>query len=289
MIPKTVCISIDVEDWFQVENLRPSFPLSVWDKQDLRVGRSTDVVLEILARHRVRGTFFMLGWVADRLPQTVRDIISEGHEIGCHGYSHVMTQQMSHSELREDIYRAKSLLEDFTGSAVRGYRAPSFSISEDLLTLLKDLRFDYDSSLNPFGQHDRYGALDSCVAGRPFRHKTGIVELPMATLEIFNLDIPISGGGFFRLYPERLFNAAVKAFFKSNDCYIFYLHPWEFDPDQPKVRDLSAITRFRHYNGLQRTARRFDRFLGDVASYQLSPIGEALDQLQSHDQIHTAS
>ena len=282
---KTVCISIDVEDWFQVENLRPSFPLTSWDSQELRVGRATETVLKILSTHQVRGTFFMLGWVADRLPHIVRDIIAEGHEIACHGYSHVMTQQMTSQELREDIFRSKAVLEDFTGERIRGYRAPSFSISEELLSILKEMNFDYDSSLNPFGQHDRYGALSESVTGRPFRHKTGIIEVPMATLEVLTFDLPISGGGFFRLYPEPLFRAAVKKFLGSFDCYVFYLHPWEFDPGHPRIDRLPLLTRFRHYNGLRQTAGRFDRFLSDVAQYQLSPIGEALDELQRQDQV----
>jgi polysaccharide deacetylase family protein (PEP-CTERM system associated) len=260
-----VLLSFDVEDWFQVENLRSLYPPSGWDQQQLRVEIGTRRILEILRRHRVQATFFTLAWIAERAPQLIRDIVADGHELASHGSSHVLPTEQSPEQFRQDIRAAKVALEQLAGVDIRGYRAPSFAIDDARLKIVFEEGHRYDSSHNPFALHDRYGTLRElgpelvpgvrAVIG-------GGHELSMPLAQLGPLAIPVGGGGYFRLYPAPLFRALARRARAAGGPVVVYLHPWEFDPEQPRAEGkLSASHRFRHYQNLRRTAARLERFI----------------------------
>ena len=262
---QTVLLSFDVEDWFQVENLRSLHPPDSWEAQPLRIEIGTRRVLEILNRHQVKATFFTLGWIARRVPRLIRDIAAEGHEIASHGSSHVMPIEQSIEQFRLDIREAKALLEDLVGAPVRGYRAPSFAIDDARLRVVFEEGHLYDSSHNPVARHDRYGKLGGF--GRelaPDVHALigGGYEFSIPLARLGPLAIPAGGGGYFRLYPGPLFRALARRARRNGGPVVLYLHPWEFDPDQPRVEgELPASYRFRHYQNLGRTSPRLDQFI----------------------------
>ena len=208
----TILITIDVEDWFQVENFKSLIPFSSWPSRELRVEKNTRQLLDILG-HR-RATFFILGWIAERLPGLVRDIHDQGHEVASHGYHHNLCNQQSVKELEKDLADSKKRLEDIIGASVVGYRAPSFSINEDVLKVIESCGYRYDSSFNSFAMHDRYG--------------------------------------YFRLIPFPIFRMGIRQIMESDGTYLFYMHPWELDPGQPRVNDAPPSYKFRHYTNLKR-------------------------------------
>lgn len=259
----SILVTVDVEDYFQVENLRPVYPPEAWDTCDLRVGSSVHKLLDLFEKFSVQATFFVLGWIAERCPGLIRDINSQGHEVASHGYMHVLNCEQSLASLREDLYKSKVLLEDLTGEEVCGYRAPCFSINEDLLTTLGELGFTYDSSYNSFAMNKRYGNGKDCFYGTKgnfMTGKSGVVELPVSNLEAGRLVIPWSGGGYFRFWPLSLFEAGVKRIIRRDGCYIFYCHPWEVDPSQPRVDGIGWFNRFRHYVNIDKTLDRMTHF-----------------------------
>lgn len=258
---KMVAITIDVEDWFQVENLRSVYDHSKWNSAESHVEKNTEKILEVLAEKNIKATFFVLGWIAQKYRSSVRKISEEGHEIASHGFSHVLNYNLSLTELREDLDRSKKLLEDIVGKEVIGYRAPSFSINDKVLGILAELGYKYDSSFNSFSIHDRYGTISNFVLNRPFVHDSGIVEFPMPVMNLGKFSVPISGGGYFRIYPFWLFKLLVKRYLEKNDLYVFYLHPWEIDAEQPVVRNIPLTYKIRHYTGLSRCLEKFGRFL----------------------------
>lgn len=261
-MPGTVCITIDVEDWFQAENLRDSHPPVLWDSRESRVEASTGLILDVLSEASVPATFFVLGWIARRKPALVRAIADAGHEVASHGYGHVMNNLLSETELRTDLSESKKILEDLTGSEVMGYRAPCFSVSDRLLDLLYEAGYRYDSSLNPFSIHDRYGKLASAKAPRGvFIHHSGMTEFPMPMACFMGLGVPVSGGGYFRLFPYGLFRRMVLRYLERTGLYIFYMHPWEVDPDQPRTRLRNPGHRFRHYYGLSGTLGKLEKLI----------------------------
>jgi polysaccharide deacetylase family protein (PEP-CTERM system associated) len=258
----TLCITVDVEDWFQSENLREAHPPGSWQDRELRVEASVNRVLEVLAESDVKGTFFILGWIAERIPALVRTIAGAGHEIASHGHGHIINYSMKEEEIRRDVTVSKRILEDLSGTEVIGYRAPCFSVSDGLLDLLAEAGYRYDSSLNPFAIHDRYGKISGTLSpGGPFRHRSGIIEYPMPMGSFLGMRFPISGGGYFRLFPYRFFSAMVFRYLKANEVYIFYMHPWEVDPLQPKTRVKNPGHTFRHYHGLAGTLGKLRRLL----------------------------
>lgn len=256
-----IAITIDVEDWFQVENLRSVYPHSTWDSVESHVEKNTTRILELLEENKIKATFFVLGWVAERYSSLVRTISENGHEVASHGYSHVLNYSLSKRELKEDLERSKKLLEDITGKEVVGYRAPSFSISDEILYTVAEAGYKYDSSFNPFSAHDRYGTLKKYELNKPFLHESGIIEFPMPVLKFGKLTIPISGGGYFRIYPYWLFRRLVRMYLKNNDVFVFYIHPWEIDVEQPLVKKLRFSYIVRHYSGLKHTQRKLSLFL----------------------------
>jgi polysaccharide deacetylase family protein (PEP-CTERM system associated) len=264
-----LAMSIDVEDWFQVENLKAAIPRSRWDSIPLRVHRTTRMILDIFRRTETRATFFCLGWIAERAPDLIREIADAGHEIASHGYAHTLVYGQSIGEFREDVFRARSILEGITGSAVLGYRAPSFSITSPAIDILRDTGHRYDSSFFPISGHDRYATLDLGAHAAPAADgaalpavvslRNGLSEVPITTLTIGGKPIPWGGGGYFRLYPYPLFEAGFARAAMQHGGACFYLHPWEVDPDQPRVRGIRRSYRIRHYVNLGRTARRLER------------------------------
>lgn len=262
MIP--CMLTFDVEEWFQVESLRSVFPPHTWEGLPRRLHESTGVVLNLLAEHGVRATFFVLGWVAEREGGIVRDIAEAGHEIASHGYGHVLPMTLSTSEFREDVSRARGVLERVAGRAVVGYRAPSFNIDRKRLAILAELDFRYDSSYHPFGLHDRYGRLapvGSPIMPGVYRLDTKMVEVGLPVERMGPLALPASGGGYFRLYPGPLFRRIARRAIARRRHYTMYLHSWEFDADQPRVRGAGLVRTFRHYNNLSRTLPRMRQLL----------------------------
>jgi polysaccharide deacetylase family protein (PEP-CTERM system associated) len=263
----TFVYTVDVEDWYQVENLRPSFPREIWQQCESRVEDAMQRLLELCEEKQVKGTFFVLGWVAKRHPQIVKAIAAGGHEVACHGFNHDMLTVMNEAAIRHDIAAAKALLEDCCGVRVTGYRAPNFSITNRALDILVDLGFEYDSSLFPFAHHDRYGKIDTSrfeqLDANIYRHKeNGLLEFVLPIRRIGRVALPWAGGGYFRLLPARMYRSGVRAILAQNETFIFYMHPWEIDPGQPHVKTVKAAARFRHYVGLKGAYRKLDELLG---------------------------
>jgi len=259
-------LTVDVEDYFQVTSFENVVPRSQWDSRESRVVAGTERLLELFAKHGVRGTFFILGWVAERFPQLVRRIDAAGHEIGCHGFWHRLTYDLSPQAFRDDLRRAKRSIEDAAGQPVTAFRAPSFSITRRSLWALEALvleGFTIDSSIFPT-THDRYGVPGAQPQAHLVETPAGpIAELPMTVVKFGRVAIPVGGGGYFRLYPLALTRRLLARVNRVHGRpFVFYIHPWEVDPDQPRIRGGSLSSRFRHYVNLRSTARKLDKLLG---------------------------
>ncbi len=259
-------MSIDVEDYFQVSAFAPHIRREDWDSLPCRVERNIDVILGLLDDTDARATFFTLGWIAERYPQVVRRIVDNGHELASHGYGHQRASDLTPEQFRDDVTRAKHLLEDLGGVAIRGYRAPSFSISRKNWWAVEELEnagYVYSSSIYPV-RHDHYGMPDAPrFAHRP-NGEGGLLELPPTTVPMMGRNLPAAGGGWFRLLPYELSRWMLQ---RVNDqeqapC-MFYFHPWEVDAGQPRQAGLSAKTRFRHYVNLHRMPGRLRKLLND--------------------------
>ena len=273
-------LTVDVEDYFHVSGLAKSIDRDSWDARESRVEVNTRKLLSIFAERDVRATFFVLGWVAARDPALIRDIAAGGHEIACHGLSHRMVYEQSPDEFRRETDRSKKILEDITGSAVNGYRAASYSIvSKSLwaLDVLVDLGFVYDSSIFPV-RHDRYGIPGALRIPHRISTPGGatIVEWPLSTASILGCRLPVAGGGYFRLFPYWLSRWGLASINRNEQRpFIFYLHPWEIDPDQPRVA-ASWFSRFRHYTNLEKCEHRLKRLLDD---FQFGTVADGLQRL----------
>jgi polysaccharide deacetylase family protein (PEP-CTERM system associated) len=258
-------LTVDVEDYFHVAALASSVQRDSWNSMESRVVRNTQHLLTIFGQFNVRATFFVLGWVAERFPQLIRDIGTQGHEIACHGYSHRLVYEQSKGEFFEETLRSKRLLEDISGVEVLGYRAASYSIVRESLwatDILAELGFAYDSSIFPV-HHDRYGIPEAPRIPHLMTTPNGssIVEWPLATASVLGYRLPVAGGGYFRLLPYWLSRWGLASINREQRPFIFYLHPWEIDPDQPRVRT-SALSTFRHYTNLDKCEERLRRLLG---------------------------
>jgi polysaccharide deacetylase family protein (PEP-CTERM system associated) len=259
-------MTVDVEDYFQVSAFEPYIDRGDWENLPCRVERNTDRVLEIFAECRVSATFFTLGWIAERYPGLVRRIVDCGHELACHGYGHVRVTEQTPREFATDAGRSKDLLEDLSGRAVLGYRAASYSIGAGnlwALRVLDELGFRYSSSIYPI-RHDLYGMPKAPrFAFRPFGPDR-LMEIPIATVACGAGNIPCGGGGYFRLLPYRFSRWAIgRVNRREGRPCVFYFHPWEIDPEQPRPVGVDPKTRFRHYLNLSRTERRLRRLLRD--------------------------
>ncbi|RJQ84704.1 MAG: DUF3473 domain-containing protein [Desulfobacteraceae bacterium] len=263
-----ILITVDVEDWFQVENLRPWFPHSRWEVLPSRVESNTHRLLDLFDSfdRKVKATFFILGWIAERYPQLVRRIKQRGHEIASHGHNHLLNDQMDNKTLQEDLHKSKKLLEDISGEQVFGYRAPCFSINDAILKMIQDTGYAYDSSYNSFQRHGRYGRIETNGKrhyGIALRIDNGFFDLPVSNLQVSGQTIPWGGGGYFRLIPPWLFRAGIRRILKRENAYMFYLHPWEIDPDQPRVAEARGVPALRHYINIDKTHDRLTRLIGN--------------------------
>lgn len=262
--PIVNALSIDVEDYFQVAAFAGQISITDWDRCESRVERNVDLILGLLADYETKATFFTLGWIGDRYPSLVRRIVHEGHELASHGYSHQKATLQSSREFSEDITRAKSALEDIGGIEVKGYRAPSFSIGSGNMWALECIEkagYKYSSSIYPV-KHDHYGLPD--FPRFPLKIRSSLVEIPISTTRFFNRNWPVGGGGFFRLFPYQLSRWGLRRVNQvDGKPAIFYFHPWEVDPDQPRVPGVSRRSKFRHYLNLNRTESRLRRLLSD--------------------------
>jgi len=279
----TILLTFDVEDWFQVENFKPYISFSSWSNYELRVEKNVHRILDLLdsipyrtsrlSTHGLnsplcglrsmqcvplRATFFILGWLAERLPHLVKEIKARGHEIASHGYNHKLCREEYWEDLRKDLKKSKKVLEDITGSPIYGYRAPNFSIDKKILNLIEEVGYLYDSSYNSYRLNKRYGKLilfnnHHCI---PLRLNNKFYEFPISNLKIGNQVFHWGGGGYFRIIPPPIFVRGVKTILKKEGVYLFYLHSWEIDPDQPKVDGISSFLKFRHYVNLDKTFNR---------------------------------
>ncbi len=257
-------LSIDVEDYFQVSALAPHIARQDWDTIECRVERNVDRLLARFYEHDTKATFFTLGWVARRYPELVRRIVDSGHELASHGYGHLRASEQSREDFAADIGSAKKLLEDIGGVPVIGYRAPSFSIGESNLwafDCLQSAGYLYSSSVYPVA-HDHYGMPDA--PRFPYKSRDCLVELPITTVRALGRNLPAGGGGYFRFAPYLVSRWAIRRFNEQEKRpAIFYMHPWEIDPDQPRVLGVGLKSRFRHYVNLHKTEDRLCRLLGD--------------------------
>lgn len=340
-----ILLTFDVEDWFQVENLRKACPISSWSSYELRVEKNTLRLLDLLdslqltahrsqadqkkghddsnlknpARSAPTATFFILGWVAERFPQLVREIHSRGHEVASHGYSHRLCTENSPAELKDDLVASRNLLEDIIGERIYGYRAPNFSISDRVLKTIEDCGYLYDSSYNSFAANPRYGRISvngGQRQGIALKLSDGFYELPISNLTLslypfralastlkrgnptadrresngssaaipepstaYRTILPWGGGGYFRLFPISLFKLGVRAILSRENAYLFFCHPWEIDPDQPVVTKIPATYRFRHYLNLRKTENRLIEFMNHFGSSRFISCRHYFDEM----------
>lgn len=350
-----ILFTIDVEDWFQVENFKSCIPFSAWNSCELRVEKNVHRLLDLFDdfSHQQRtnptnpnnpsnptnpinptnsnnsinptnptnptnpkSTFFILGWLAERLPDLVREIHARGHEVASHGYNHGLCGACSIEELKLDLKDSKKLLEDIIGAEVCGYRAPSFSINELILKVIQECGYWYDSSYNSFGLHGRYGKINLNGHAKqglayPFAvnssgeaaldkiaKRSYFYELPISNLNMKNplryrksnvrsggkekeeLTLPWGGGGYFRLTPLSIFKTGVKSILKRDQGFLFYCHPWEIDPDQPQVKIASGFSKFRHYSNLKKSYGKLEKFISNFTDCEFLTCRQYLERLQ---------
>lgn len=263
----TNAMSVDVEDYFQVSAFESVIDRASWDNLECRVERNTHKALALFDEAGIKATFFVLGWVADRYPALVREIVENGHELASHGYSHSRITTLDKKQFRDEVRTSKAILEDLGSVKVKGYRAPSYSIVASTLwahEILAEEGYRYSSSVYPI-KHDLYGIPD---ASR-FKYEIpalDLTEIPVSTVEIYGRNFPCGGGGYFRLFPYRLSRWAIERVNQGegNPCN-FYFHPWELDPEQPRQEKIPLKTRFRHYLNLRRMESRLQRLLKDFS------------------------
>ncbi len=258
-------MSVDVEDYFQVSAFEKTISRDDWDNWELRVEKSTQRVLDIFDEAGIKSTFFMLGWVAERCPGLIKRIVDDGHELASHGYEHTRVIHQNRAQFAADIRKTKALLEDMSGVEITGYRAASYSIGRDNLWALDELQeagHRYSSSLYPI-RHDLYG-MPEAPRFAFLTGDDGLLEVPVTTASIGGRNFPCGGGGYFRLLPYPLYRRALKRVNRvDQQPGVFYFHPWEIDPDQPRVPGATAKTRFRHYLNLPKMEARLRRLVRD--------------------------
>lgn len=267
-------LTIDVEDYFQVSAFEDVVIPSEWAGRESRVEKNTRTVLDLLDKYQVKATCFIVGWIAERYPELVRYIDRQGHDIGCHSNMHRKVYDLSPAEFREDTRQAKETLENLIGREVICYRAPSYSITRRslwALDILEELGFQYDSSIFPI-YHDIYGIPDA----PRFQYKLpdhDLIEFPISTAQFLGRNIPASGGGYFRLFPYRLTRMLLKKINEQDKKpFVFYLHPWEIDPGQPRIKKAKSLSKFRHYINLAKTTERFEMLLNDFSFRPLTVL-----------------
>lgn len=257
-------LTVDLEDWYHLLDLPGAPPIAEWAYMENRVESNTYRLLELLHKHEVRATFFVLGWIAEREKRLIREIAAGGHEIASHGYSHILYHKSDPGEVRRDIIMSKQVLEDITGASVYGFRSPGFSIKKENLWVFEEIGragYKYDSSVFPAVRN--HGG-NPAMPLRPFKFSHGLLEYPIGTCELLGVKIPFGGGGYFRLYPLALLRALINHYVRSQQSpFVFYLHPREIDPRQPALR-MSLIRRFQTYVNLKQCYRKLDLLLEQV-------------------------
>ncbi len=299
----SLLLTFDIEDWFQVENFKAWIPYRSWENQESRVVRSTHRILDLLDTVKlttasscddaqvlgdrmassVKATFFVLGWIAERYPALVAEIQARGHEIASHGYGHKMANQMRSEALVKDLRRSKECLEDIIGEEVLGYRAPSFSISDAVLKQIQKTGYRYDSSFNDFAYHGRYGDCHACRKairrnGSVINIAADFYEIPISNFSWKGVTVPWGGGGYFRLMPFLLYREGIKRILASTNSYVMYLHPWEFDPEQPRLPQASWAYRFRHRVNLKKTLSRLQKLIETFSSSEFISCRQFIEQ-----------
>jgi polysaccharide deacetylase family protein (PEP-CTERM system associated) len=257
----TNALSVDVEDYFQVQGLASAFPMSAWESCESRVEANTDRLLDLFAVREAKATFFVLGWIAERHPALVRRIASAGHELGSHGFCHIRVDAQTPEEFRGDVRKSRAILEDIAGVKVGGYRAATFSVGPHTpwaWRILEEEGYAYSSSVYPVVR-DYYAFPDA--PRTPYRPEgtVSLLEIPIATVRFANRNWPCGGGGYFRFLPYAVSRAAIARINGEGAPAVFYIHPWELDPDQPRACGVPAKSRLRHYLNLSRTEGRLDR------------------------------
>jgi len=278
---KKIFITVDLEDWFQVENFKAYIHHHEWDNCEKRYEKSTSLLLELFDKFKIKATFFILGWNAERSPHLVREISKRGHEIASHGYGHELCSSLDEEALYDDLKRSKEMLQDITGVEVLGYRAPSFSVDDRVISLLKKLGYRYDSSLNSLGLNSRHGKIDLQSykkRGLAYLDEEGFAELPVSNWPFMGMNLPWGGGGYFRFWPSFLFYEGVKRILRKEEGYNFYLHPWEVDPGQPRVNDADLLFKFRHYLNLDACFNKLERFIKKFRNHHFISCADYLEK-----------
>lgn len=278
-------LTFDVEDWFQVAALNNVIKYADWDKCESRIVVNMVRILESLSQTKTKATFFVLGWIAERFPQVVKLVYEAGHEVATHGYFHKSISEQSPREFEQDLIHSVRVIEQVIPEKVIGYRAPNFSVSSDtfwIFEVLANHGIEYDSSIFPI-KHDRYGAKDFprfpvCIRLNGYKK---VVEFPVSTMNLLGRNIPVSGGGYFRLYPYHFIKWAINTINSSGNPVLIFLHPWELDPDLPRVK-AGFLSKFRTYANLYLTQERFSRLLND---FQFSSVREILAMKDSLPEI----
>ena len=275
--PMNNALSIDLEEYFQIHALSGLIDPVSWTGFPSYVEENTVRILDLLEEQQIKTTFFCLGWIARHHKDVIRRIHGMGHEIASHGYAHQVIYSQNREDFRQDVSNAKDVLEDIIGEPVIGYRAPTYSITDKTiwaLEILEDLGFRYDSSIFPI-YHDNYGIPDA--PRFPYRIPgSSLVEFPISTLKLGAINIPIAGGGYFRLLPYLLTRLGLKALSSHKRPFVFYIHPWELNPDTPRVEGMDLLSRFRTYVGIRRSFDRFSRLLRD---FPFAPLKVVLSEL----------
>lgn len=290
---KKFVFSIDVEDWFQVENLKALVAYDDWHVEELRISESTEIVLDILHRYNVKATFFILGWIAEKRPDLVTRIARHGHEIASHGYKHELLHKIDENSIETDIRRSLEILQPLSRNKIIGYRAPSFSITKAATNALKKMNLVYDASLNDFQFNRRYGKLttfnrESRTDGNILKYSVldnGLIEFPISVNTYFSIYWPL-GGGYCRLSPMWFLRKQLHDVFRKSDIVSIYLHPWEFDPGQPRLKKLGMNYYFRHYYGLDKTAEKVEKLIKIIKEspdVEIKTFGEIVERLDHID------
>ncbi len=273
-------MTIDVEDYFHVQAFAHTIDRAKWSSMEYRAEANTHAFLNFFDKHSIRATFFVLGWVAKKSPTLIREIQAAGHEIACHGMSHRLVYEQTPEVFRQETFESKALLEDITGTKVAGYRAATYSITQKslwALDVLAEAGFEYDSSVFPI-RHDNYGIPDAptapCVMKTPAGHS--LVEFPLSTASFFGMRLPVAGGGYFRIFPYAVSRAGLKQInTQAGIPFVFYLHPWEADPEQPTI-NAGWRSRLRHYTNLSQTLPRLERL---VSEFRFGTMRDSLAQM----------
>jgi len=266
-------LTIDVEDWFCANNISLIIGRHNWGKCESRIEKNMEFILNTIDKHNIKATFFFLGWIAERFPNIVRGIDIRGHEIGTHSYSHLLLTSLTPKEFNEDLVKSIDVIRQITQSPILGFRAPSFTITKKTIWALDTLaenNIKYDSSVFPVGFHPDYGMPDAPLS--PYKITERIIEFPLSCVEVFGKRVPVSGGAYFRLLPYSVIRMGLKKINKQNNPFVFYIHPWEFDPEQPRV-NLPLMRKIRHYHNLDKAKKRFIQL---IEEFEFAPMKEVL-------------